>query len=89
MPEGPRLNPPMVCPSFGSGSAMRLAREASGLEAEASLDLRANLLKGDRGAAAAALAAEGIATTPTRLSPWGLRLSGRRRLPGRLPFGLA
>ncbi len=87
MPEGPRLNlPDWLLPELRVRFGDALAREASGLEAEASLDLRANLLKGDRGAAAAALAAEGIATTPTGLSPWGLRLSGRRPVTGTAAF---
>ena len=44
----------------------------------APLDLRTNLLKATRPEARAALAAEGLAATPTHLSPWGLRLDGRR-----------
>lgn len=87
MPEGPRLNlPDWLLPEFRARFGDALPREATGLEAEASLDLRANLLKGDRGAAAAALAAEGIATTPTSLSPWGLRLGSRRPVTGTAAF---
>lgn len=44
----------------------------------APLDLRVNLLKATREAAHSALAAEGVATTPTPLSPWGLRSGDRR-----------
>jgi len=44
----------------------------------APLDLRANLLKGTRDDAIAALAAEGWEARPTPLSPWGLRIDGRR-----------
>lgn len=54
-----------------------LEREAAALEAPATLDLRVNLLKTDREAARAALAAEGLDAAPTPFSPWGLRLSGR------------
>ena len=48
------------------------------MEASAPLDLRANLLRTTREAAAAALAAEGIPTEPTPYSPWGLRIPDRR-----------
>ncbi|MBV9785788.1 MAG: RsmB/NOP family class I SAM-dependent RNA methyltransferase [Acidisphaera sp.] len=55
-----------------------LESELAALAAEAPLDLRVNLLKATREQAQAALAAEGIATEPTPLSPWGLRVAGRR-----------
>ena len=42
------------------------------------LDLRINLLKATREQALAALAAEGLACKPSKLSPWGLRIEGRR-----------
>jgi 16S rRNA (cytosine967-C5)-methyltransferase len=48
------------------------------MEQPAPLDLRVNLLKTTREAAQAALAAEGFAAEPTRLSPWGLRIPDRR-----------
>jgi 16S rRNA (cytosine967-C5)-methyltransferase len=44
----------------------------------APLDLRVNLLKTDRQQAQAALAAEGWEARPMELSPWGLRIDGRR-----------
>jgi 16S rRNA (cytosine967-C5)-methyltransferase len=44
----------------------------------APLDLRVNLLKATREEARATLAAERIEATPTPLSPWGLRVEGRR-----------
>jgi len=50
----------------------------SALSQPAALDLRVNLLKADREQARAALAAEGWDATPTKLSPWGLRIEGRR-----------
>jgi 16S rRNA (cytosine967-C5)-methyltransferase len=40
--------------------------------------MRVNLLKGDREQARAALAAEGWEVAVTSLSPWGLRIEGRR-----------
>jgi 16S rRNA (cytosine967-C5)-methyltransferase len=46
----------------------------------ASLDLRVNLLKATREEARAALAAEGLEAAPTPLSPWGLRIEGRRQV---------
>ncbi len=50
---------------------------AAALNAEASVDLRVNLLKTDRETALAALQAEGITAAPTPWSPWGLRLPQR------------
>jgi 16S rRNA (cytosine967-C5)-methyltransferase len=55
-----------------------LPAEMAAMQAEAPLDLRVNLLKASREAAQAALAGEGIEATPTPLSPWGLRVAGRR-----------
>ncbi|SDC79553.1 RsmB/NOP family class I SAM-dependent RNA methyltransferase [Belnapia rosea] len=79
MPEGIRLDlPDWVLPGFRARFGDRLAEEAAAMEAEAPLDLRANLLKTTREEAAAALAAEGIETRPTPYSPWGLRLPHRR-----------
>ncbi len=46
----------------------------------AGLDLRVNALKGKREQIQAALAEEGIATEPTRWSPWGLRTPGKPTL---------
>jgi 16S rRNA (cytosine967-C5)-methyltransferase len=83
MDEATRLNLPawLLAPlrvRFGEG----LEAEAAAMEAEAPLDLRANLLRATREAAQAALAAEGIAAEPTPLSPWGLRLPARRAVTG-------
>lgn len=87
MPEGVRLNlPDWVLPALTARFGGRLAEEAAALEAEASLDLRANLLKTDRATAARTLAAEGIATEPTPLSPWGLRLPARRPVTGTVAY---
>lgn len=54
--------------------------ELAALMGEASVDLRINSLKTDRGAVAELLAADGIESTPTRYSPLGLRLGGRVNL---------
>lgn len=83
MPEGPRLNlPDWALPGLRTRFGEELAAEAAAMETEAPLDLRANLLKTTREGAAAALAAEGIETAPTPLSPWGLRIAARRPVIG-------
>ncbi len=87
MPDGARLNlPEWVLPALSARFGARLAAEAAALEAEAPLDLRANLLKTDRATAVRTLAAEGIATEPTPLSPWGLRLPARRPVTGAVTY---
>jgi 16S rRNA (cytosine967-C5)-methyltransferase len=63
-----------------------LEREMSALNASAPIDLRINLLKTDRKTARRALAAEGVATEPTPLSPVGLRLNKRAPLSGLTAF---
>jgi 16S rRNA (cytosine967-C5)-methyltransferase len=87
MPEGVRLNlPDWVIPGFRARFGEGLAEEAAAMEQPAPLDLRANLLKTTREAAAAALGAEGFETEPTRWSPWGLRLPGRRPVTATAAF---
>ena len=79
MPEAVRLNlPEWLLPAFRERFGARLAEEAAAMDRAAPLDLRANLLHGTRETAAAALAAEGIATEPTPYSPWGLCVADRR-----------
>jgi 16S rRNA (cytosine967-C5)-methyltransferase len=68
--------------AFGKG----LEREMRALNASAPIDLRVNLLKADRKTARHALAAEGVATEPTPLSPVGLRLKKRLPLSGLAAF---
>lgn len=83
MPEAVRLNlPDWVLPAFAARFGARLAAEAAALEAEAPLDLRANLLKTDRDGALRALATEGAVAVPTPFSPWGLRMPARRPVTG-------
>lgn len=67
---------------FGKG----LEREMAALNAAAPIDLRVNLLKGDRETVRRALAAEGVAAMPTPLSPIGLRLAERAPLAGLAAF---
>jgi 16S rRNA (cytosine967-C5)-methyltransferase len=56
------------------------------MRGEAPIDLRANLLKGERDAARRLLAVEGLHAEPTALAPAGLRLSGRRPLAASAAF---
>ncbi len=56
------------------------AEDLHALLEPATLDLRVNLLKATRDEARAALAAERVEATPTPLSPWGLRVEGRRQV---------
>lgn len=53
---------------------------------EAPVDLRVNTLKTSRAQAQAALKAIAIASAPTPLSPWGLRLDARAALGPTQPF---
>jgi 16S rRNA (cytosine967-C5)-methyltransferase len=87
MDEAARLNLPafLVGPlraRFGAS----LEAELAAMDRPAPLDLRANLLKADREAAHAALAAEGFPAEPTALSPWGLRLRARAPIVGAKAF---
>ena len=67
---------------FGDDAATELAA----LSQRAPVDLRVNTLRGDRDAAVAALAGEGIAAQPTPLSPVGLRLDARANIAGSSAF---
>ena len=79
MPDAVRLEvPDWIMPLLVERFGRDTDREVSAMLAPAPLDLRVNLLKGDRAAAQAALAAEGIVAEPTALSPWGLRIAGRK-----------
>ncbi len=78
MPDAVRLEMPdwllpLLSARFGEAELAALLQPAP-------LDLRVNLLKATREAARAALAAEGLEATPTPLSPWGLRIEGRRQV---------
>ena len=59
---------------LGEDGARKLAEA---LNERAPLTIRANLLKGTRDELVAKLAAEGIAATPTKLSPWGASIESR------------
>jgi 16S rRNA (cytosine967-C5)-methyltransferase len=91
MPEPVRLEvPDWAHPKLRARFGADLTAELAALAESPPLDLRVNLLKGTREEARAALAAAGIEALPTPLSPWGLRIAGRRPVTG-LPvfrFGL-
>ncbi len=74
--------PEWLWPEFETAFGAAAASELAALIGQASLDLRVNTLKGERTAALAALAEEGIAAEPTPLSPLGLRVPVR---PGGRP----
>jgi 16S rRNA (cytosine967-C5)-methyltransferase len=79
MPDAVRLEiPDWLVSRLHARFGASLPAELSALSQPAALDLRVNLLKGNREQAQAALAAEGWQAEPTKLSPWGLRIEGRR-----------
>ena len=79
MPEAVALEvPDWVLPHLRARFGDTLAAEMAAMGTQAPLDLRVNLLLGTRETAIAALADEGIEAVPTELSPWGLRVEGRR-----------
>jgi 16S rRNA (cytosine967-C5)-methyltransferase len=78
MPPWVRGNYPSWLAPYLEGALGRdLAREMAAMQQGAQLDLRVNLLKGDRDQARAALAAEGVKAMRTPLSPIGLRIYER------------
>jgi 16S rRNA (cytosine967-C5)-methyltransferase len=79
MPQAVRMEmPDWILPRLQKRFGADLEREMAAMEMPASLDLRVNLLKATREEARAALAAEGIESELTPISPWGLRIEGRR-----------
>ena len=79
MPEAVRLElPDWLLAPLAARFGARLGAEMAALAEPAPLDLRVNLLKATRDEARIALAAEGIEAILTPLSPWGLRVAGRR-----------
>jgi len=80
-PEPVRFNcPPWLVPALRERFGDALDAEMYALSVPAPTDLRVNALKGDRAQAADVLAASGIKTAPTPLSPLGLRVEGRRNI---------
>ncbi len=79
MPQAVRLEiPDWLLPHLAARFGDMLDIEMAAMDTPAPLDLRVNLLKATREQALSALAAEGIESEPTTLSPWGLRIEGRR-----------
>lgn len=80
-PRDVRLNyPAWLDAALDAAFGASLEDELTALSGEAGVDLRVNTLKGDRAAAIARLAEDGIEAVPTPLSPVGLRLPGRMQL---------
>lgn len=73
--------PDWLWPAFEAAFGATAEAELSALITAAPLDLRVNALKADRDAVAEALAAAGVASAPTPLSPMGLRVAARPALP--------
>lgn len=87
MPPAVRLEiPDWLYPRLAAGLGSAAEAELRALLQPAPLDLRVNLLKTTRDEARAVLAADGLDAAPTRLSPWGLRIPGRRPITGRPAF---
>ncbi len=70
--------PDWILPQLEARFGDTLVPEMAAMATPAPLDLRVNTLQTTREQAQAALAAEGLAALPTPLSPWGLRVPGRR-----------
>ncbi len=87
MAQEARLNTPAwLLPYFEGIFAAELQAELEAMQAQAPVDVRANTLKTTRDALQAQLAAEGVATSATPLSPVGLRLEGRTPVFGTESF---
>lgn len=87
MPDAVRLElPDWLLPHFVARFGAALETEMAALAKPAPVDLRVNLLRGDRTSALAALAAEGLAAEPHHLSPWGLRVPERTPIVGTKAF---
>jgi 16S rRNA (cytosine967-C5)-methyltransferase len=87
LPDAVRFGvPAWLLPRLAARFGDALEAEMAAMDAPAPTDLRANLLKATREQARAALAAEGIEAEPTRFSPWGLRVEGRRPVTATAAF---
>lgn len=79
MPEAVALEvPDWLLPLLQEQFGEQTHAEIAALTAPATLDLRVNLLRSTREAAAAALLEDGIEALPMPLSSWGLRVSSRQ-----------
>lgn len=91
--EGIEPSPEVACevpawlwPRFEAAFGVDAKKEAAALLEAAPVDLRVNTLLGTREQAQTALREEDIETTPTPLSPVGLRVAGRRPLRASAAF---
>jgi 16S rRNA (cytosine967-C5)-methyltransferase len=87
MPEHIRLE----CPDWAEAPLRRVfgdrfAREMDAINQPAPVDLRINPMKITRAEGLELLKGLGVEAQETRLSPWGLRLSGRHALADSTPF---
>jgi 16S rRNA (cytosine967-C5)-methyltransferase len=81
MPAAVRLEvPDWLMDDLGEQFGENLEAELAALNRPAPLDVRVNLLKGDRAGALELLRDEGINAEPTPISPIGLRIGGRVNL---------
>lgn len=80
-PDDVRFNcPDWLVPALRERFGQDIDAEMRALATAAPVDIRVNALKGNRAEAGAALAAAGIKTVATPLSPLGLRIEGRRNV---------
>ncbi len=87
MPQSTALEvPDWLVPLLSAKFGEQTAAEMAAMDSEAPLDLRVNMLKGDRAQAQGALRSEGIEAELTNLSPWGLRIAGRRAVTTGVAF---
>ncbi|MCZ6764322.1 MAG: RsmB/NOP family class I SAM-dependent RNA methyltransferase [Alphaproteobacteria bacterium] len=78
MPDWARLNyPAWLDGTLKASLKDDFEAEMAALNAQAPVDLRVNLIKATRDQALAELIGAGVDATPTRLSPWGIRISER------------
>lgn len=78
LPDACRHNlPPWLADALCRQLGDEFEAAAQALLAPAPLDLRVNLLRQKRSQAQASLLAQGVQATPTRWSPWGLRVAGK------------
>jgi 16S rRNA (cytosine967-C5)-methyltransferase len=86
-PDWVKFNlPPWAAERFVARFGERARAEMAAMGEEAPLDIRANLLKTTREDARRALKEAGIVASPTKLSPWGLRVDERANLMASAPY---
>ena len=87
MPDAVRLEvPDWILPRLPRASPRRSTPSCPRCPEPAPLDLRVNLLRGTLEQGRAALEREGITAAPMPLSPWGLRVPGRRAVTSGAAF---